>query len=66
MSDKRDMLSRLHDGEPYFILRAQDVHSPATIQVWATMAKRQLAAAPIIKQFLKWQTENADKVKRPD
>ena len=66
MSDKSDILSRLHPGEPYFIIRAQDVYSPAAIQSWSMIAKRQKAAAPIIKEFIKWQKDNPNLVKEPD
>lgn len=66
MSDKSDILSRLHPSEPYFIIRAQDVYAPAAIQSWGMIAKRQRSVMPIVKEVIKWQRENPHLVKKPD
>lgn len=64
-------LHKLHDGEPYFFLRAQDVHSPYAVRHYAqavgvldVKARDEcLAFADHIEQ---WQEANHDKVKLPD
>ena len=65
-------LQKLHPGEPYFLIRAQDKFSPAAITHYATL----LAASgdhqgatecrSIAKAVRSWQQTNPDKVKHPD
>lgn len=64
--DGSNPLEKLHEGEPYFLIRAQDVFSPAAIQAYATISRNQKALHPVIEAFVAWQKENKDKVKKPD
>jgi len=59
-------IQKLHDGEPYFFIRAQDVFSPAAIQAYATISGDHRDLHPVIDEFVRWQKENPDKVKTPD
>ena len=65
-------LEKLHPGEPWFFIRAQDIHAAATIQSYASMlnasgdtkgAREVYAIAGTVSQ---WQIANPDKVKLPD
>jgi hypothetical protein len=38
-NDRFDCLDRLAPGEPYFVLRAQDVLAPELIEAWAIEAE---------------------------
>lgn len=59
-------LERLHPGEPFFLIRAQDVYSPAAIQAYAAISQRHHEIHPVVTEFLEWQKANPDKVKKPD
>ena len=59
-------LEKLHPGEPYFLIRAQDVFSPAAVQAYATISQQRKSLHTVIDAFLAWQKANPDKVKVPD
>lgn len=65
-------LEKLHPGEPYFFLRAQDVHAPATVRDYADRLRDagdelgSLECLAFADRMAKWQGENLDKVKYPD
>lgn len=40
-----DCFAKLADGEPYFVLRAQDVYAPEIVRYWAQLAS-QTGCAP--------------------
>jgi hypothetical protein len=62
----------LHDGEPVFVVRAQDVLSIPAIVQYAALAKaigqdelcRQVQAAAL--EFADWQRDNPGMTKVPD
>lgn len=64
--------AKLHDDEPWFALRGQDVLAPAAIQAYADYLHRvgreeqarEVEAIGIA--FLRWQGANKDRVKLPD
>lgn len=64
--DHIDPRSKLHPGEPYFFIRAQDVFSPAAVQAYASISQRHKSIHPIIEAFVAWQKANPEKVKLPD
>jgi hypothetical protein len=41
----KNPLEKLHDGEPYFFIRAQDLFSPAAVEHYATLLKNYSDAA---------------------
>lgn len=59
-------LEKLHPGEPWFFIRAQDVFSPAAVQAYASISGQQKALHPMIEAFVAWQKENPSLVKIPD
>jgi hypothetical protein len=59
-------LDKLHPGEPYFLIRAQDRFAPAAVQAYAAISNRHKEIIPIVYDFVKWQEDNPDKVKTPD
>lgn len=59
-------LEKLHPGEPFFLIRAQDVYSPAAVQAYATISGQHHLIHPVVQEFLDWQKANPDKVKQPD
>lgn len=61
-----DPRSKLHPGEPYFFIRAQDVFAPAAVQAYATMSHQHAELHPMIQAMVEWQRANPDKVKIPD
>lgn len=70
--DNVNPLEKLHDGEPYFFLRAQDIHAPATVADYAerlrkTGDKKGWEQCLVFSERIReWQRENLDKVKKPD
>jgi hypothetical protein len=64
--DGTNPLEKLHEGEPYFLIRAQDVYAPAAVQSYASISERHKEIHPIVQEFLNWQKANPDKVKKPD
>jgi hypothetical protein len=63
---KRDILSKLHPDEPYFVIRAQDKFAPAAIQAYATLTNQQKSCHQIMDKVLDWQRRNPKLVKHPD
>ena len=69
---KTNPIEKLHPGEPFFFIRAADIHSFPAILFYAS----QLEASGdesganevrgIAKAAKQWQAENFDKVKAPD
>lgn len=65
-------LSKLHDGEPYFFLRAQDKCAPKAVNEYAKKLRDEgdLKGAEECHAFARrmrqWQIDNPDKVKMPD
>lgn len=64
--------ANLHEGEPFFLLRAQDIVSTYALAYYAiTLRKlglndmaREIDAIGV--QFVEWQAEHADETKLPD
>lgn len=65
-------IEKLHPGEPYFFLRAQDIHAPGAVRDYAKRLgsagdyrgeQECLASAVRIES---WQRENPELVKEPD
>ncbi len=65
-------LDKLHEGEPYFFVRAQDIHSAPIVQSYAVMLGSHgdncgaQAVMGMVDKINQWQRENPDKVKQPD
>ena len=64
-------LSKLHKGEPYFFLRAQDMHSSFAVRQYADAvgvldAKAKSECIAFAERMEAWQDANPDKVKQPD
>ena len=65
-------LEKLHDGEPFFFVRAQDKFAPAVIKAYATLLSFegdksiQREIHVLREEFISWQKANPDKVKHPD
>lgn len=65
-------LEKLHDGEPYFFIRAQDIHSATIVQSYASMLRSNgdhrgaNNVMEMVDQINQWQRDNPDKVKKPD
>ena len=65
---------RLHDGEPYFLLRAQDLIAPCIVQLYALhltsmygVPKEKIASVrKVVAEMRKWQAANAKLTKLPD
>jgi len=71
MHDK-GIMDRLHSGEPYFILRAQDKLSVGMLRVYASLVgfdrnhKLKAEVNAIAEEFEEWQRNNKNVVKAPD
>lgn len=64
-------LEKLHEGEPYFFLRAQDIHSTFAVRQYADAVgvlnpKAKAECIAFAERMEKWQNENPDKLKQPD
>lgn len=64
-------LEKLHEGEPYFFLRAQDIRAPYAVHEYAkAVAVMDPKAGEELHEFALrmelWQDENPDKVKQPE
>jgi len=65
-------LSKLHDGEPYFFLRAQDKIAPKAVRKYAKLLwmngdqTGHDECRAFAERMEVWQKENPDKVKMPD
>jgi hypothetical protein len=64
-------IGKLHDGEPYFFIRAQDIHAPYAVRQYAEAVgildpKGMIECREFADVMEKWQDENPDKVKQPD
>lgn len=66
-------LSPLLDGEPIFVLRAQDKIGPYAVMAWATEAEgygcppdKVAGARQIVAEMCGWQMQHPTRVKRPD
>ena len=65
-------LEKLHPGEPFFFIRAQDIHSPAIIGVYASMLNTNgdklgsLQVDALRESVTTWQRANQHLVKHPD
>lgn len=66
------VIGRLHEDEPVFVIRAGDLLAPQALAAYAELARkagldehaRGVEARAV--QFLRWQSENRDLVRRPD
>lgn len=70
-SRKRAPQEFLHDDEPYFLLRAQDVLALGTLAYYhmaaeASVAPNAQSTGAMLVAFAAWQKENPDLVKLPD
>ena len=67
-----DLQEKLHPGEPFFLVRAQDIHSPAIIGVYSSMLNANgdklgsLQVDALRESVTVWQRENKALVKHPD
>jgi hypothetical protein len=65
-------LEKLHEGEPYFFLRAQDKHAPLTVLKYADLVRRggdlegSKECLDMADRMQAWQQANHDLVKKPD
>jgi hypothetical protein len=64
-------LEKLHEGEPYFFLRSQDLHAPYAVREYAEAVgvldlKGKAECLAFANRMEKWQQENPDKTKLPD
>lgn len=66
------LLDRLHDDEPVFIIRAQDILAPQAVAAYAALARKlglehfaQDVEAHAV-ELMQWQAANASRVKVPD
>jgi len=64
-------IEKLHAGEPYFFLRAQDMHSSYAVRHYAEAVgvldpKARAEFLAFAARMETWQNENPDKVKQPD
>lgn len=67
-----ELLDKLHEGEPVFVIRAQDILSPQALAAYAALARKlgldahaQYAEARAV-QMLAWQASHSKLVKPPD
>lgn len=67
-----ELLAKLHDEEPVFVIRAQDILSPQALALYADLARKvglpehaQEVEARAV-QFMQWQARHAKLVKAPD
>lgn len=70
---REDGVSTLPDGEPVFVLRAQDVLAPSAVARWIEDAVRFGAstsklesAGRHLEAMTTWQNAHGDRVKTPD
>jgi hypothetical protein len=62
----------LHPGEPFFLVRGQDVYSPAIISLYGTLLHANgdklgsLQIEALAEGVRMWQKANPDLVKHPD
>lgn len=66
-----EVCEHMLDGEPVFLIRAQDSLSVKAIQDYLDTARRHGAkntgrSTEKLERFVKWQKENPNKVKLPD
>jgi len=66
-------LLKLHQDEPFFILRASDLIAPATVMVWANLATTHQVpddkireAVEQVNAMVEWQRRNQHLTKIPD
>lgn len=66
-------LGKAADDEPVFVLRAQDITSPITIDEWSGRVCRATGRTPKVSQaladvteFREWQRKNPHRTKMPD
>lgn len=64
--DLQSLAAKLHPGEPWFVVRAQDTFAPSAVQAYASISQRHHELHPVIEEFVAWQKANPDKVKIPD
>jgi len=68
----KNPLEKLHEGEPYFFIRAQDKHSVRIVREYAKMLKNTgdiegyKGVLDFSDNMVDWQEANQDKVKLPD
>lgn len=67
-----DPREKLKKGEPWFFLRAQDIHAPAIVRSYASVlsasgdSKGARECFGIADAMSQWQKEHPDLVKKPD
>lgn len=65
-------LAKIRDGEPYFVLRAQDKLAPGRVRDWLALAHPTLTpehaaeAHALLYAMEQWQRDNPELVKEPD
>jgi hypothetical protein len=70
--ENENPLQKLHEGEPYFFLRSQDIHAPEAVRAYAEFLcdSGDIYGGNECYKFAnrmeRWQDENRDKVKNPD
>lgn len=70
--DNIDPRSKLHDGEPFFFIRAQDALSTKLLVAYMALCRDQglmdnvISLENVYEEFVAWQQLNLDKVKLPD
>lgn len=68
----KNPLEKLHDGEPYFFLRSQDIHAPQSVRFYAELLldagdeRGSNECNNFADSMESWQDANRDKVKEPD
>ena len=58
--------AKLHPGEPWFVVRAQDMFAPAAVQAYASISGQHAELHQLIDAMREWQDANLDLVKKPD
>ena len=58
--------AKLHPGEPWFVIRGQDVFAPAAVQAYASLSQQHHELHPMIGAIVRWQEQNPTLVKKPD
>jgi hypothetical protein len=70
--ENENPLDKLHPGEPYFFIRAQDIHSAPIVQIYACMLRSKgddrgaNNVMQMVERINQWQEDHPDKVKNPD
>lgn len=65
-------LDKIRPDEPYFLFRAQDAFTPATVRFWFALARatlsndRQTGVVHSLNRILDWQHAHPDLVHKPD